>query len=178
MLNNFTNLYSYGQQAANNPSQYSSQLQNLGGYGLGGQPNSGIGNSAFLNQSSSDIASGFQDPTKIPQFGGGSDDGSGLFGGDAWAKMFGGVDGDGNQIGGAAPVLATLGQSIMGAYSGMKRYGQAQDQLKEAKRQFDANYEAQRKSINTSMEDRQRARVASNPDGYRSVSEYMKKNRV
>lgn len=64
-----------------------------------------------------------------------------------------------------------IGQSLMA----MKQYGLMEDQLKEQKRQFDINYAMQKKSFNSQVEDRQRARVASNPGAYESVSDYMKK---
>lgn len=69
-------------------------------------------------------------------------------------------------------------QSLMAGYLGMKQYGMAKQQLSEAKRQFDLNFAAQRKTLNTAMEDRQAARVASNPEAYESVGAYMNKNRV
>ena len=66
-------------------------------------------------------------------------------------------------------------QGIGNAYTGMKQFGLAEDTLKEQKRQFGLNYEAQRKTLNSQMSDRQRARVASNPGAYQSEAEYMKK---
>lgn len=69
-------------------------------------------------------------------------------------------------------------QGLMGGFMGMKQYGMAKDQLKEAKRQFDLNYNTQRQTVNTQLEDRQRARVASNPGHYESVGDYMKKHGV
>ena len=64
-----------------------------------------------------------------------------------------------------------IGQSMMG----MKQLGLMEDQLKEQKRQFDINYAMQKKSFNSQVEDRQRARVAANPGAYESVGDYMKK---
>lgn len=61
---------------------------------------------------------------------------------------------------------------------GAKKYQLAQDAFKENKRQFSLNFENQRKTVNTELQDRQRARVASNPGAYQSVSEYMKQNGV
>lgn len=71
----------------------------------------------------------------------------------------------------ALSAASGIGQSLMA----MKQYGLMEDQLKEQKRQFDINYGMQRKSFNNQLEDRQRARVASNPGAYESVSDYMKK---
>lgn len=70
------------------------------------------------------------------------------------------------------------GSSLLSSYMGMKQYGQAKRQLDEARRQFDLNYNAQRKTLNTQMKDRQAARVASNPGAYQSVAEYMNENRI
>ena len=71
----------------------------------------------------------------------------------------------------ALSAASGIGQSLMS----MKQYGLMEDQLKEQKRQFDINYAMQKKSFNSQVEDRQRARVASNPGAYESVSDYMKK---
>ena len=69
-------------------------------------------------------------------------------------------------------------QALMGGWMGMKQYGIAKDTLKEGKRQFNKNYTAQASTINTQLEDRQRARVASNAGAYESVTPYMDKNRI
>lgn len=68
-------------------------------------------------------------------------------------------------------------KSIGDMYSSMKQFGLAEDQFEEGKRQYDQNYQAQVKNYNADLEDRQRARVASNSGGYQSVSDYMAKNR-
>lgn len=69
-------------------------------------------------------------------------------------------------------------QGLLSAWMGMQQYGLAKDQLKEGKRQFGLNYEAQRSTTNSQLEDRQRARVASNPGAYQSVGDYMDKNGI
>lgn len=69
-------------------------------------------------------------------------------------------------------------QGLGSAWMGMKQYGLAKDTLKENKRQFNINYEAQRKLTNSQLEDRQRARVAANPGAYQSVGDYMNKNGI
>lgn len=66
-------------------------------------------------------------------------------------------------------------QGLGNSYMAMKQFGLAEDALKEQKRQFNINYEAQRKTTNSQLADRQRARVASNPNAYQSEAEYMKK---
>jgi hypothetical protein len=85
---------------------------------------------------------------------------------------------DGVTTMGWAPAALGIGQSIFGALQGRQAMGLAQDQLKESRRQFDLNFGAQRQSINTELEDRQRARVASNPNAYESVDTYLEKNRI
>lgn len=66
-------------------------------------------------------------------------------------------------------------QGLGNSYMAMKQFGLAEDALKEQKRQFNINYEAQRKMTNAQLADRQRARVASNPNAYESEVDYMKK---
>lgn len=68
--------------------------------------------------------------------------------------------------------------SLASMYFGMQQYGLAKQTLAENKRQFQLNYDAQKQTTNTALEDRQRARVASNPGAYQSVGEYMDKNGV
>lgn len=92
--------------------------------------------------------------------------------------MFGSTNDKGVTSMGWAPAALGIGQSLFGALQGRQAMGLAQDQLKEQKRQFNTNFNAQRQSMNTELEDRQRARVASNPNAYESVSSYMDKNRI
>ena len=65
-------------------------------------------------------------------------------------------------------------QGLGNSYMGMKQFGLAEDALKEQKRQFNINFDAQRKTTNSQLSDRQRARVASNPGAYASEADYMK----
>lgn len=67
---------------------------------------------------------------------------------------------------------------LASAFLGMKQYGLAKKTLEENKRQFDMNYAAQRQTTNTRLEDRQRARVASNANAYQSVGDYMAVNGI
>lgn len=69
-------------------------------------------------------------------------------------------------------------QSLGGLYMGMKQYGMMKKTFNESREQWNKNYAAQRQTINTQLEDRQRARVASNPGAYESVGSYMDKNRI
>lgn len=121
----------------------------------------------------------------FPGFGGGgsagaptaaASGGGGLF---SRQSLFGGTDmNTGISTGGWAPVALGAGQAIFGALQGNKAMGLAEDQFKESKRQFNLNFDAQRKSINTQLEDRQRARVASNATAYENTDDYLRKNRV
>jgi len=85
---------------------------------------------------------------------------------------------DGTKVNGWGGLALGAGQGLANAWMGMQQYGLAKDTLAENKRQFNANYGAQRDTLNTQMEDRQRARVASNAGAYESVGAYMDKNRI
>lgn len=69
-------------------------------------------------------------------------------------------------------------QALGNAWMGMQQYGLAKKQLAQQKKEFETNFAAQRGLVNSQLEDRQRARVASNPGAYQSVSDYMKQNGV
>lgn len=88
-----------------------------------------------------------------------------------WLSNFGGKDG----WGGTA--ISGLG-ALASTFLGMKQYGLAKQTLEENKRQFQLNYDAQKQMTNTRLEDRQRARVASNAGAYQSVGDYMATNGV
>lgn len=98
------------------------------------------------------------DPGKLFGLGESNDQSLGML---DWAKL---------GLGG----LSALG----GLYMGMKQYGLQKQAFNAARDQWNKNYEAQRKTINTQLEDRQRARVASNPTAYESVGAYMDKHRI
>ena len=94
-------------------------------------------------------------------------------------SLFGGTDPNtGISTGGWAPVALGAGQAIFGALQGNKAMGLAEKQFKEGQRQFDLNFNAQRQTINTQLEDRQRARNASNATAYENTDDYLRKNRV
>lgn len=80
-----------------------------------------------------------------------------------------------NGWGGAA---LGLGQGLMQGFQGMQQYGMAKKAFKEGQRQYNQDYAAQKQLTNANLEDRQRARVASNSGAYQSVSEYMEKNGI
>jgi hypothetical protein len=123
----------------------------------------------------------------FPGFGGGGSAGAPVAGGGGGMlgnmfsrqSMFGGTDpNSGISTGGWAPVALGAGQAVFGALQGNKAMKLAEDQFKEGKRQFDLNFNAQRQTINTQLEDRQRARNASNSTAYESTDDYLRKNRV
>lgn len=83
---------------------------------------------------------------------------------------------DGTQVQGWGGLGLGAASGIMNAWMGMQQYGLAKDQLAQSKKAFDMNYNAQVKTTNAALEDRQNARVASNPGAYQSTGDYMKKN--
>lgn len=105
-------------------------------------------------------------------------DGGGLWGGGNLWGALGSTNEKGIRTDGWGGMALGLGQGLASAFMGMKQYQLAQDALKENKRQFSLNFENQRKLTNADLEDRQRARVASNPTAYQSVADYMKQNGV
>lgn len=85
---------------------------------------------------------------------------------------------DGTKTQGWGGLALGVGQGLMNGFLGMQQYGLAKDSFEESKRQFGMNWEAQKRTTNAALEDRQRARVASNAGAYQSVGEYMKQNGV
>jgi hypothetical protein len=75
--------------------------------------------------------------------------------------------------------LALGGAQALGSlYLGMQQYNLAKDTLANNKAQFERNFAAQKTTTNANLEDRQRARVASNAGAYQSVGDYMAQNGV
>lgn len=150
-----------------------------------------LGGSGAMSAWGSDQGSGAQNIASLFQAGqpSGGQGGGGIldsiskgWGGDGFFgknSVLGGMDTQtGIKSQGWAPLALGIGQAIYGGIQGQRTQKLAENQFKEGKRQFALNYGAQRDTINTNMEDRQRARVASNPGAYQSVSEYMDKNRI
>ena len=77
-----------------------------------------------------------------------------------------GKDGWGGMALGAA-------QGLFSGYLGLQQLGMAEKAFKENQRQFNLNYDAQRRTTNAALADRQRARLASNPGAYQSEYDYM-----
>jgi hypothetical protein len=92
--------------------------------------------------------------------------------------FFGSTAADGTKTQGWGGTAIGVAQGLGNAFLGMKQYGLAKDQLAFGKEQFNKNYAAQQKTTNAAFEDRQRARVASNPGAYQSVGDYMKQNGI
>ena len=99
--------------------------------------------------------------------------GGSLFGG-LFDNFFDTTDPNGIKTQGWGGLALSGIQGLGNSYMAMKKFGLAEDALKEQKRQFNINYEAQRKMANSQLADRQRAQVASNPNAYQSEAEYMK----
>lgn len=100
-------------------------------------------------------------------------------GGGLFSSFLNQYNGDGKMTGQGwgVPALGAA-QGLFSAYMGMKQYGLMKDQLSESKRQFGLNFDAQKNTTNAQLEDRQKARVASNPGAYESVDSYMDKYKV
>ena len=152
MLNDYTTLGQYGQVA---PS-----VNNLGG---------------LMPQYGDDAAPNYASP-QIPT--GSPAQASGWNLNNLLPGVLGSTDADGMKTQGWGGLALGAASGIGNLFLGMQQYGLAKDAFKEGKRQFNLNYDAQRKATNTQLEDRQRARVASNPGAYQSVGAYMDKNGV
>ena len=85
---------------------------------------------------------------------------------------------DGTQFNGWGSTALGAANGLMSGFLGMKQLGLAKDQLAQGKKQFEINFGAQQKLTNSRLEDRQRARISSNPGAYQSVGDYMKKNGI
>ena len=103
--------------------------------------------------------------------------GGGFMGG-LFDNFLGKKNADGSVDQGWGGVALGAAQGLGNAYMAMKQYGLAKQSLAENKRQFQLNYDAQKTTTNSALEDRQRARVASNAGAYQSVSDYMDKNGI
>ena len=77
----------------------------------------------------------------------------------------------------ASPLLSAVG-GLTQSWLGMQELDLKKQQMAEGIRQFDKNWAAQAANYNASIEDRQRARLGANPNGYQSVGDYMAQNRI
>lgn len=65
--------------------------------------------------------------------------------------------------------------SAMNMFMGLKSYNLMKQQVEMQKREYEKNFQAKQQMVNSAMEDRQKARVASNPNAYMNVNDYMNK---
>jgi len=161
-------------------SNYATDPLGTGTYGMN-QDWLSLGNygNPFITQSQGQPFS-YQQPTvpKAPmafdqQAGSGGGFTDGLF-----DNFLGKKNADGSVDMGWGGMALGAAQGLGNAYMAMKQYGLAKDSLAESKRQFQLNYDAQKSATNSALEDRQRARVASNAGAYQSVGDYMDKNGI
>lgn len=92
--------------------------------------------------------------------------------------VLGSTDKNGIQQQGWGGLALGAAQGLGSLYLGMQQYQLAKDTLANNKAQFERNFAAQRTTTNANLEDRQRARVASNAGAYQSVGDYMAQNGV
>lgn len=64
---------------------------------------------------------------------------------------------------------------LLNGYLGWQNMNTAKAQATNAQNNWNKQWDANVKTTNASLEDRQRARLASNPNAYESVDSYMKK---
>lgn len=168
-----------GPYSLNPQSNYGLQLpQNLssmGEWGMPADPMAGLGLQA-------NAANTFGMPQGIGTTAQIAPPDVGLFAGiNNWMKdsgFLGSTDASGMKTNGWGGMALGAIQGLGSAYMGMKQYGLAKDAFNENKRQFQMNYDAQKTTTNSALEDRQRARVASNSGAYESVGNYMDRNGV
>jgi len=97
----------------------------------------------------------------------------------SWDGLLGYVDPKtGQKVSGWGGTAISLGSALGGMWNAKQQNDLAEQTLKMNKQQFAKNYAAQRQTLNTQLQDRQRARVASNPGAYQSVGDYMNENRI
>lgn len=168
--------FSNGRPSGNMPLFGAGNFSTMVNYGVPDQSS----NSPFIPQMSMDPANSLVDLSQsgldaMPNIGAAAPGGWGQQL-NSWLKETGitGTKEDpgwGGMAMGAASGLAS-------AYMGMQQYGLARDTLNQHKAEYAANYDAQKRTTNASMEDRQRARVASNAGAYQSVGSYMNQNGI
>jgi hypothetical protein len=115
-------------------------------------------------------------PANLPQVNAGPD--QGLWGGIGdWfntSGVLGKTLNDGTKVQGWGMPALNLASGLANSFFGYKQYQLAKDTLEQGKNQFNLNFDAQRKTTNAALADRQTARVAANPGAYQSVGDYMK----
>ena len=86
-------------------------------------------------------------------------------------------DGMFGQSGWVSPAVG-IASGLLQGFMGMQNYGLAKEQLALQREAYETNTANQKKLVNSQLEDRQRARVASNSGAYQSVSDYMRQNGI
>lgn len=86
-------------------------------------------------------------------------------------------DAKGNQVNGMAGFGLAAVQGLWNGYLGMQQLNSYKTALKQSQDQFNKNYAAQAQTTNASLEDRQRARLATGGN-YQSVGDYMNQHRI
>lgn len=101
---------------------------------------------------------------------------------DFMKNMLGYKAADGTQHMGWGGLALGAGQALFGAWDSMRNYNLQKEQLAFNKAAFAKNWDAQRKTTNSQLEDRQVARLASRQGAdsspYQSVGDYMKQNGI
>ena len=169
-IGGYGNLANYGASSgfmAGNPVMGNGQL----GSGTGGF---GAPATSFISQPDLIGFGSVGAPTAVA----GATGGSGMWGGlNNW--LFGSQDtATGVKTNGAAGALLGLGQGLFNAYGASEQLKLGRAQYETMKQYAALNANNMAKTVNAQMEDRQRARVASNPGAYQSVGDYMNNNRV
>lgn len=86
-------------------------------------------------------------------------------------------DGAFGENGWFSPVAQT-GLGMFNAWQGMQALDLGKDQLAFQRDAFERNYANQVQTLNTALEDRQRARVSADPTAHQNVDDYMNRNKV
>jgi hypothetical protein len=149
--------------------KYGSQPMFSQGQGIG--PDVNDINPFFASQPATSAMAAFDKPLiDMPSALNGAGGGGGVLDSlTGWGKDFFGT----KEAPGWGGTALGVAQGLFGGWLGMQQYGLAKEKLAESKRQFQLNYDAQKNLTNSQLEDRQRARVASNPGAYQSVGTYM-----
>lgn len=95
--------------------------------------------------------------------------------GSAWS-LFGGKDKFGNETKSGLGTGLGVAKGLADTYLGFEQLGLAKDSLAFSKDAFSKQFENQRRSLNTQLRDRQKARLSADPTGHQSVEEYMKQS--
>lgn len=115
----------------------------------------------------------------IPKFGG---DGPVAAGPSFYDKLVGYRNKDGSGSPGFGGLALAAGQGLFDAWRGMEMLKLGKDQLNFQKDSFAKNWEAQKRTVNSQLRDRQTARLASREGAptspYQSVGDYMNQNGI